>query len=172
MLKYILKDMGAAIHYLPYGLAVGLVFALVFRVVCKWRVKRGRPPVAVAALSAFMMYLGIMLCITFLSRENGSRIGIDLDLFSTWGINERNNAYVIENILLFIPYGIVSPWAFPSLRRFMPCAMVGLSTSMAIECMKLFTGRGFFQVDDILTNLLGSIVGYFVFRLIWRVGRE
>ncbi len=136
--------------------------------VSKWRVKRNKPPVAIVAKSAYMMYVVIILCITFLFRESGSRIGIDLDLFSTWGINDRNNAYVIENVFLFIPYGIMCAWAFPTLRRFFPCAMIGLATSIAVECMQLYTGRGFFQVDDILTNLLGSIVGYLVFRIFWR----
>ena len=32
---------------------------------------------------------------------------MDLELFSTWGINDRNNAFVVENVLLFIPYGFV-----------------------------------------------------------------
>lgn len=172
MWKYILKDMGETMRYLPYGLVAGVFFLLIFGAVNRWRTKRNKPPVAVLAMSAFMTYVVIILCITFLSRENGTRIGIDLDLFSTWGINERNNAFVIENVLLFIPYGIVCAWAFKALRRFFPCAMIGLATSIAVECMQLYTGRGYFQVDDILTNLLGSIVGYVVFRIFWREGRH
>jgi len=172
MWKYILKDMRETMRYLPYGLVAGAFFLLMFGAVNRWRTKRNKPPVAVLAMSAFMTYVIIILCITFLSRENGTRIGIDLDLFSTWGINERNNAFVIENVLLFIPYGIVCAWAFKALRRFFPCAMIGLATSIAVECMQLYTGRGYFQVDDILTNLLGSIVGYVVFRIFWREGRH
>lgn len=171
MLKYIIKDMRGAMCYLPYGLAAGVFFALLFTLIRKWQVKRNKPPISVCAMSAFMMYMVIILCITFLSRESGTRIGVDLDLFSTWGINDRNKAFVIENVLLFIPYGIVCAWAFPALRRFIPCALIGLATSVAVECMQLYTGRGYFQVDDILTNLLGSIIGYLLFCIFRRKSR-
>ena len=58
------------------------------------------------AVSCLVMYVAVLLAITYFSRESGSRSGMmDLELFSTWGINNRNNAYVVENVLLFIPYG-------------------------------------------------------------------
>ena len=64
--------------------------------------------------------VAILLVITYFSRESGSRTGMmDLELFSTWGINDRNNAFVVENVLLFIPYGFVLPWADVRQRHFL-----------------------------------------------------
>jgi glycopeptide antibiotics resistance protein len=40
------------------------------------------------------------------------------------------------------------------------CIGAGFLFSMAIEVSQLLTKRGYFQTDDILTNVLGSIIGY------------
>lgn len=169
MVEYIIKDLSAVLRYLPYGLIVGVLMAVVLSVVNDRRVRKGRAPFSVAALTLFFTYMSIMLCITFLSRESGSRKGIDLELFSTWGINERNNAYVIENVLLFIPFGFVCAWAFRSARRLLASTALGLLTSLGIECMQLITQRGFFQIDDIITNTLGMTIGCFLFRgIFWK----
>lgn len=167
MMKYIYRDMVSALAYLPYGLALGIPTALIFL----WLMSRGsderkkgiasKIPVAVYAV-----YLAILLVITFFSRESGSSAGgMDLELFSTWGINTRNNAYVVENVLLFIPYGFLCSLAFPRARSFFRCAWFGAMTSVTVEWLQMVTERGFFQIDDILTNILGTMVGFVIYWL-------
>ena len=170
MLKYLWKDLMDALKYLPFGLLAGVVF--VFLLMAAYALTGKKRPAGMWAHAAFIMYVVILLCITFFSRESGSRSGVDLKLFSTWGINARNNAFVIENIILFIPYGLVCAWAFPVLRSLIPCAMTGLVTSLLIESMQLYTHRGYYQVDDILTNLLGSIIGYLIFRFLYHLKKD
>lgn len=166
-IQYIYRDLAASTGYLPYGLAVGVPLAIVVVLFLKRRRKKlQKPPVRMVAVACFCIYAALLLVITFLSRESGSRKGIDLELFSTWGINRRNNAYVIENVLLFIPYGFVCCWAFEWARKLIPCTLFGAVTSLGIECMQLITGRGFFQIDDILTNTLGSIIGFLICRFV------
>ena len=75
---------------------------------------------------------------------------------------------VVENVLLFIPYGILGPWAIERLRRFWSCVLLGAVTSLIIETLQLVTERGYFQIDDILTNTLGTAVGFLVWRLFFR----
>lgn len=169
MMEYIINDMTSVMRFLPYGIGAGVIAALLFGAVNKRRMNKGKNPVSVASVTAFFMYAAIILVITFWSREEGSRnVKIDLDLFSTWGINARNNAFVIENVLLFIPFGFVSAWCFKAMRNFFACGLFGLAVSVGIECLQLVTGRGFFQLDDILTNALGTLIGYLVFRCFWR----
>lgn len=163
MAEYIIKDLLAVLRYLPYGLIAGALAAFVLGIVNRRRGRKGKTVFSVAAVTGFFMYLAIMLFITFLSRESGSRDGIDLELFSTWGINKRNNAYVVENVLLFIPLGFICPWAFCSVRNPAACTMLGMAVSVGIECLQLLTKRGYFQIDDILTNTLGMAVGYVLF---------
>ncbi len=169
MLKYMISDLLQASRFLPYGIIAGLLTAGVLKAINVIRVRRGKSQVNVPALTGFFSYAAVILCITYLSREYGSRAGIDMELFSTWGINARNNAFVIENVLLFIPYGFVCAWAFLSCRRLPCCLLVGMASSLAVECMQLMTGRGYFQIDDVLTNTLGAVAGWVLFRIFaWR----
>lgn len=168
MLKYIYQDLLSVVKYLPGGVAMGAVFsAAFFWAAKKVRKGRGKERVAMLPAASFWIYVSVMLIITFFSRESGSRQGMDLELFSTWGINERNNAYVVENVLLFIPYGFISPWAFQALRRILRCGVFGFLTSLGIELLQLATQRGYFQIDDILTNTLGTVIGYLLFRIVF-----
>ena len=165
MLKYIYRDLISATGYLPYGLALGIPLSAALVVIAFFGLKR-RERQALISMTAFGLYLAILLVITFLSRESGSNPGaMDLELFSTWGINDRNNAYVVENVLLFIPYGFLCSCAFVKLRNFFSCMLFGALTSMAVEFLQLVTARGYFQIDDILTNILGTVVGYLSFLL-------
>lgn len=166
MLKYIVSDMVATLCYLPYGIIAGLLAAMMLGRFNRGRKGQGKETVSLPAVTCLVMYIAVMLAITYFSRESGSRIGMDLELFSTWGINKRNNAYVVENVLLFIPYGFVLAWAWARERHFVWNLLTGALTSVAIECMQLVTGRGYFQIDDILTNILGTILGYLCYCLV------
>lgn len=169
MLKYIYRDLLSAVKYLPYGLAIGIPVGLVLVWLGnKIRKYRHKEPAALLPVVLFGIYCAVMLVITFFSRESGSRKGvIDLELFSTWGRNDRNHAFVVENVLLFIPYGFLGCWAFEWAGRFLGCMALGTFTSLCIESLQLITGRGYFQIDDILTNMLGTFVGFLAFRLIF-----
>lgn len=165
MIQYIRADLAAAAGCLPCGLAMGLPAAMaVIWLRDRRRQKARKPSAPRAPVMAFCVYMAVMLVITFWSRESGSRAGVmDLEPFSTWGINSRNNAFVIENVLLFIPYGFLFCWNLPRKGRVFRCVLSGAALSLGIEIMQLATGRGYFQLDDIMTNALGAFIGAVVF---------
>ena len=48
-----------------------------------------------------------------LFKEPGSRTGVaDMVLWSNWGMTLQMHAYFIENIVLFIPFGLLFPLGF------------------------------------------------------------
>ncbi len=99
--KYIIRDLNGAIQYLPYGVMAGAVMGLILNAMNARRERKGKEAFPMAGLMVFSLYLMIILVITFFSREDGSRNrAMDLELFSTWGINTRNNAFVVENVSL------------------------------------------------------------------------
>lgn len=106
------------------------------------------------------------------SREPGSRTGVDLIPLSTWGTSAQAHAYFIENILMFIPFGILLPFRVPALRRALFCIDAGFLCSLLLETAQLLTGRGYCQLDDIATNTLGTGLGYLIYRLWQRYGRK
>jgi len=165
MFKYFIQDMLWALGYLPYGiLAAGILFVFFFLSNAN-RMKQGKDTRPVMSSVAFCTYLLIIFCLTLLSREQGSTVKIDLEIGSTLRINMRNNAYVLENILLFIPYGFCLAWRFGSRNKGLRNLCLGLFTTVLVEAIQLVTGIGVFQVDDILTNLLGCIIGLMIFRI-------
>lgn len=172
MAEYIVKDITSVLRYLPYGLVAGMVVAIILSAINDRRVRKNKTPFSVIAITGFIMYIVVLLFITFLSREDGSSKGIDLELFATWGINTRNNAYVIENILLFIPFGFFCAWVFPVAGRLLSCTLWGAALSLGIECLQLITERGYFQIDDVLTNTIGAFIGYLVYWLFRKINRR
>lgn len=77
----------------------------------------------------------------------------NLKLFGTLD-NARANAYVAENLLLFIPYGAMLPLIWKRSWNSFICVLVGALTSAGIELIQLLTQRGYFQIDDIVVNTL------------------
>lgn len=173
MIEYIDADISRALGYLPYGLAVGIPVAAV----AVWltnvrRKKKQKPPVKWVPVTVFCVYMAVLIVITFLSRESGSRSDVlDLELFSTWGINDRNNAFVVENVLLFIPYGLFFCWNSARRWKILRCTFLGAAISLGIETMQLVTGRGYFQIDDIATNTLGAFMGALLYAVLSGLNR-
>ncbi|MDF2544754.1 MAG: hypothetical protein K0S47_4472, partial [Herbinix sp.] len=108
----------------------------------------------------FCAYIFLVVSITLLSRPRGSRVGIDLIPFSTFSPNLLGSRYPIENILLFIPFGFLLPSLWEPFRKIYLCLGTGLVFSIGIESIQLITKRGFFQLDDMVTNILGAFIGF------------
>ena len=71
---------------------------------------------------------------------------------------------VIGNMIIFIPYGFFISY-FLKLDKSKQVIFLSLITSITIEITQLIIGR-VFDVDDILLNVLGGIVGYLLYKLL------
>lgn len=163
MIKYLIQDLKWALHYLPYGLIAAGLFFLFFFAQNTRRMKLGKETKPLLSSVGLCISLLIIFFLTLLTRENGSTTKVDLEIGSTLRINARNSAYVVENILLFIPYGFCLAWRFGCKRKWMNHIFLGFATTFAVEYIQLVTGRGVFQIDDILTNGVGCVVGLAIF---------
>ncbi len=159
MISYLINDIVGMFSYLPY---LGMAAVAMFLITLAGNIGRkamGKTARPVIITTLFRTYVVAILIITFLSREPGTRQGFDLEIGSTWAINKRNKALVIENVLLFVPFGLLAAWSIPTMRNFFKCLFWGILFSWGIECMQLITQRGYFQIDDIITNALGTLIG-------------
>ncbi|MFD3274757.1 VanZ family protein [Aquirufa echingensis] len=64
------------------------------------------------------------------------------------------------NLLLLAPIGFLIPAGFPDIRR-NTIFMLALCTSLSIEIIQHIFQIGFFDIDDVLLNSLGFILGYY-----------
>lgn len=111
------------------------------------------------------LYVYIVIGITFLSREKHSDTYINLRPFSTFDKTLVYPKYIFENILMLIPLAILLYLLAAPFRKLSISLLVGFFSSLAIEIMQLITRLGLFIVDDILTNILGMLIGYLICRM-------
>lgn len=154
MWSYIIKDIGKELEYLPYAILLGLLVYFAIKII----LRKGNKPHYYFSIVILLVYLFVLVNITLFEREPGSRTAISLNLFETLG-DSRSNAYVVENVLLFIPFGFLLAILFRSMRNFVLCLAVGAISSLIIETIQLVAQRGYFQVDDILMNSIGTVIG-------------
>ncbi len=75
---------------------------------------------------------------------------------------------LVGNVVMFIPAGWLLPRIFPRFRRFWKFLLCCAVSILLIEVFQLFTLLGSFDVDDIILNLIGMILGY----LAWQIFRR
>ena len=80
---------------------------------------------------------------------------------------------VLLNILLYLPMGYLLPFVFKNLRgHILLITLIGFLASCATEFSQLYFHLGVFQVDDILLNTIGCLIGALfgvVLTKIWRI---
>lgn len=149
------------------GLIAGILFLIVMYILKKFGLIQSKKsePLRDLLLFLIIVYAAVLLKLAFFSREPGSRTTVDLTLFNTWGTTMQAHAFFVENIIMFIPFGILIPTAFPVMRNIFVCTLTALACSLCLEMFQLITGRGFCQLDDVITNTLGAFIGYMVYRM-------
>ncbi|NLD88436.1 MAG: VanZ family protein [Clostridiales bacterium] len=79
-------------------------------------------------------------------------------------------AQVVMNIVMGIPIGVLLPCALKT--RFLRTVLCGFLFSVLIEILQFFTHTGLCEVDDIMHNTLGTVLGYSLFAVIHFIRRK
>ena len=64
----------------------------------------------------------------------------------------------LSNVLVFIPVGLMLPWAWPKAGFFRALGF-GALFSLFGELLQLATGKGLFELDDLFHNTVGTLIG-------------
>ena len=72
----------------------------------------------------------------------------------------------LENILLFIPLGFMLPCIWKKYEALWKTAASGLAFSLIIELSQLFNRNRVSDIDDLLMNTLGTLIGWVFFMLL------
>lgn len=76
---------------------------------------------------------------------------------------------VIGNILLFIPLGFCIPLFFNKKNKLSKVILYGFTASLTIEVLQIFTPFNTTDIDDIIFNTFGSILGFIIFNIFYRI---
>ncbi len=130
----------------------------------------------------FILYLSILAFLTLAGRLYGGRAiyrSINIIPFAT--ILQYLTSFVNPNIVImniwgnieaFMPMGLLLPVNFGRMRKFKKVLFVVLIVTFSIEVLQYITGSGASDIDDVILNVFGGILGYLIYRLVmilWRV---
>jgi glycopeptide antibiotics resistance protein len=133
--------------------------------------------------AGFAAYILLMLWLLFI-RQRGIALTdywsqlsgrINLIPFSSMGSMLRNLwhypqpqvAWLVVyniggNIAMLVPLGFFLRALLPCCRSFGRCMGAAAGIMTAVELVQLFTLRGFCEVDDLILNLLGAAIGWWI----------
>ncbi len=77
---------------------------------------------------------------------------------------------VLGNMILFLPFGFFVSYYLKSKKALLPVILT-LIASCSIEIVQMVIGR-VFDIDDIILNLLGGVIGFFLYYLLVKIGRK
>ena len=66
----------------------------------------------------------------------------------------------VLNIFLFIPLGFLCPFISKSYKKMKNTLLIGIGLSLFIEIAQLFTLYRATDINDLLTNVMGTFIGY------------
>lgn len=129
----------------------------------------------------FVMYLNILLVdvvgFTSVSQlsQLSQRIGTIVNPSIIWiPFSQGFDISSALNILVFIPFGVALVVMWRVFQSAMPTFFVGLSFSLLIEIGQIFTMYRQTDVNDLLMNTLGVMIGWVIGKYIlkWRIQRN
>ena len=69
------------------------------------------------------------------------------------------------NIIGFVPFGILVPTIWKSMRRAWIVIYLGFTISVMVECAQLLMSVGSCDIDDVILNTIGTAIGYIIYAI-------
>ena len=76
------------------------------------------------------------------------------------------------NVAAFAPFGTILPIMHHRFRSFLYMTLLAFEFSLVIEVIQLISKVGSFDVDDLLLNTIGGMLGYLIFEILNRIRRH
>lgn len=118
----------------------------------------------------FIGYIVFVCELTIIGRGTSHYLQMNLNPFSgyidawkKYSLRDLQNC--IFNILMFVPLGIFLPLIIAKTKEFKWLLFVVVSATLSIETYQTLSGAGIFELDDLINNSLGGIIGYQLYRL-------
>ena len=110
-----------------------------------------------------ILYVCIILYLTLMYRYNdhgNNRISF-FESYRQLFISNETRADILKNIWLFIPLGAIVYQLYPKKLAL----LIPILLSILVEVIQYATGIGFCELDDILSNSLGGVIGFYCAKL-------
>ncbi len=141
---------------------IGIIYFIFFRRFLKNHMQTNIKKVIIFCI--LFCYIVIVIGATIFIRP-GVYEHANLNLFSSYieAWNNYSKSYwrnIILNILMFVPFGFLLPLFSDRFKKFYWTLSLGFLFTFGIEATQYITKRGIFEVDDIMNNWIGALIGY------------
>jgi len=121
------------------------------------------------------LYVLVVLYFTVIGRYSHEEYTVRLQFFYSYRNyfltgDEYELQGIIVNIVMFIPFALMSAALFGDKKPVIITLVLGLSLTLIIEFLQLITHTGTFETDDILNNLLGTMFGIVLWNICDEIG--
>lgn len=123
------------------------------------------------------VYAGTMVWLLFGQRWGGEFYrSVNLTPLVTirlyWRLLHSQSDYLVRhafvnllgNVVMFIPLGFFQPYLLERLRKWYKTMLITLVLILAVEAVQYITLLGSCDVDDLLLNTFGAMLGYALWR--------
>ena len=163
LIQSILDACGAVPATVWWAMLAALVAGSAVILSCRRIRHKGR---AVAALM-LVLYILLIYCHTVILREPAESASHNFKLFWSYEAFLRGESPfptdAVLNLLMLLPAGILFGGACGK-SRVWSALLLGLCISVSIEVLQFFLHRGFAELDDVLHNTLGCLIGWLLYK--------
>lgn len=162
-------------HYFPEVFAQRIVIsilllaALCVLFVLLFKRKKINVIQLVASL-VFSAYVVFVLYYTVLGRYSQEEYTFQIYIYKSYkylieDFGSHSLRQVVMNIVMLIPFGFLMPIVIKAKRKYLITLLSAFALILFIESMQLIMQCGTFEVDDIINNLLGTVIGVLLYAL-------
>lgn len=110
-------------------------------------------------------YIFLLFCSTVFFRTTSELRKYDFQPFWSYQAIQDNRedllAENIMNVVVFVPVGLLLGIAFKQMT-WLKVLLIGCCISVTIEALQFYFMKGFSEVDDVMHNTVGCLIGWFM----------
>lgn len=134
----------------------------------------------------FLVYIGVLFYLLFFSADYNRDVVSEeyqynltpfKEILRFWYNREAVGTKwatinIVGNIVAFIPFGFFIPMISRRLKNGFVVVFFGFILSLSVELLQLVTRVGRFDVDDLILNTLGTLIGFIIFAILGATRRR
>lgn len=147
--------------------------------------RRTKRRIQIGSFILLILYIAVLCYVCFISEFYGRDTVTDYYRYNLIPFKEIRRFYIYRdvvgfpafmtnlfgNVIAFMPFGFFVPILRGKDRRPGRMAFLTFLLSLTIETIQLLARVGSFDVDDLILNTLGGILGYFLFYILNKIRR-
>ena len=127
-----------------------------------------------AAAILLSLYIVVLLYFTVTGRYSHEEYEYEIQFFTSYRWFFRHNEeqmlrQLLINLVMLMPVGFLLPIIINVKHKYLVTMALSLLLTVFIETMQLIMKCGEFEIDDIINNFVGAVMGMLIYMLLNRI---